>query len=233
MSVDGRDVVDGKPADYRQKRGYLVPAWGYVDVDGWRLSQGEAAAFRFSSVANSYVGRTGSTREVGVIGVAVFAERYVPPPPPPRPLYVPHGPRYGLPYDERGEEQDDKRKSAPSMDAPAPSTVAPDGLSRSHAGAGALAERETRQRDLRPGLGTGFGERVTSPVEEVVFYRQHPTVPAAILGVRYNDRAGLLAMGVDVDGNGSNLHDVYLRRTAEPFAVPERRYASPPPYWPY
>jgi hypothetical protein len=68
VSVDGRDVVDGRTADFRSKRGYLVQPWGYVDVDGWRVSQGEAAAFRFSSVANSYVGRTGSAREVGVIG---------------------------------------------------------------------------------------------------------------------------------------------------------------------
>src|SRR4051794_11974336 len=27
-SVDGRDVVDGRGADYRNKRGYLVPAYG-------------------------------------------------------------------------------------------------------------------------------------------------------------------------------------------------------------
>ena len=43
VSVDGRDVVDGRPADYRNKRGYLVPAWGQVDIDGWRLSTIQAA----------------------------------------------------------------------------------------------------------------------------------------------------------------------------------------------
>lgn len=36
VSVDGRDVIDGKPADFRGKRGYLVPAWGSVDIEGWR-----------------------------------------------------------------------------------------------------------------------------------------------------------------------------------------------------
>ena len=51
VTVDGRDVVDGKPGDFRHKRGYLVPAWGQVDIDGWRLSQSRAATFRFSSVA--------------------------------------------------------------------------------------------------------------------------------------------------------------------------------------
>ena len=63
VSVDGRDVVDGKPGDFRNKRGYLVPAWGSVDIDGWRLSERQAAAFRFTSVANSYAGRMGSAAQ--------------------------------------------------------------------------------------------------------------------------------------------------------------------------
>ena len=99
-------------------------------------------------------------------------------------------------------------------------------------GGGALAERDSVRRDKRPGLGTGFGERVNSPVEEVVFYRQNPVSPAVILGLRYNDRSGLIAMGVDVDGDGDHLHDTYLRRSAEPFVTP-RRYADPPAGWPY
>ena len=78
------------------------------------------------------------------------------------------------------------------------------------------------KRERRPGLGTGFGERVHSPVEEVVFYRQNPVNPAVILGLRYNDRSGLIAMGVDVDGDGDHLHDTYLRRSAEPFVTPLR-----------
>lgn len=236
VSVDGRDVVDGRSADYRSKRGYLVPPWGYVDVDGWRVSQGEAAAFRFSSVANSYVGRTGSTREVGVIGVAMFPERYVPPPPPPRPLYVPRHEHYGRGADEYSEERAPASKSAgPSGDAAPPAASTPMSPMDDRAGAagGALADRDSVRRDKRPGLGTGFGERLSSPVEEVVFYRHNPVTPSVILGVRYNDRSGLLAMGVDVDGDGDNMHDVYLRRSAEPFVAPNRRYADPPAGWPY
>ena len=75
VTVDGRDVVDGKPGDFHRKRGYMVNAGGFVDIDGWRLSQHQAAAFRFTSVANSYAARTGDARNVGVIGVAVFPER--------------------------------------------------------------------------------------------------------------------------------------------------------------
>src|SRR5262249_53291584 len=80
VSVDGRDVIDGRPGDYRSKRGYLVPAWGFVDIDGWRISERQAAAFRFAAVADSYAARMGNARDVGVIGVAVFPERVYPQP---------------------------------------------------------------------------------------------------------------------------------------------------------
>ena len=43
VSVDGRDVIDGKPADFRNKRGYLVPAWGSVDIDGFEGFSGSDA----------------------------------------------------------------------------------------------------------------------------------------------------------------------------------------------
>ena len=81
-SVDGRDVVDGRKASY-EKRGYIVDPWSEVVIDGFRLSQDAVAAFRFSSVRDSYAARTGDARDVGVIGAAIFPERrrFVPRPP--------------------------------------------------------------------------------------------------------------------------------------------------------
>ncbi len=73
-SVDGLDVLDGKSADFG-KRGYLVPAYGSVEIDGFRQSNDEVAAFRFGSVRDSYAARTGSDRNVGIVGVALFAPR--------------------------------------------------------------------------------------------------------------------------------------------------------------
>jgi hypothetical protein len=73
-SVDGLDVLDGQSADY-DKRGYLVPAWGSVEIDGFRQSNDHVAAFRFGSVRDSYAARTGTDRNVGIIGVAVFPQR--------------------------------------------------------------------------------------------------------------------------------------------------------------
>jgi hypothetical protein len=74
VSVDGLDVVDGREANL-EKRGYIVPAFGDVTIDGFRTSMDSVAAFRFGSVEDSYAARTGNASSVGVIGVAFFRER--------------------------------------------------------------------------------------------------------------------------------------------------------------
>lgn len=232
VSVDGRDVIDGRTADYQHKRGYLVPAYGQVEIDGWRLSGSQAAAFRFSSVAGSYAARTGSAREVGVIGVAIFPERiepayrvYTPPPHPRHSYWNGRDDVYGdgpPPPAAKAERSADSAAEPRALPAAPPS-----GLS----GGGAMAQREKAPMQ-RPGLGTGFGERVDSPTQEVPFMRQSASHPANLLGVRYNDRAGLLAMGIDVDGDGRYYEDeAYRRRTATPFPSNQPRYATPPPGW--
>lgn len=73
-SVDGLDVIDGKPASYA-KRGYILQPYGTVVIDGFRTSEDTVAAFRFGTVRESYAARTSGDRNVGVIGVALFAER--------------------------------------------------------------------------------------------------------------------------------------------------------------
>jgi hypothetical protein len=232
VTVDGRDAIDGKNGDFQRKRGYLVPAWGQVDLDGWRLSQSQAAAFRFSSVADSYAARTGNAREVGVIGVAVFPERVYRP----RPMPVPPTCCFdGYRDDElsyRGQPSESKR-SAP---APAATSGAMAEESMGGNGAGvakgkAAASTDYAPRRERPGLGTEFGEAVASHIQEVEFVRANASVPAVILGVRYNDHDGLLAMGVNVDGVAPWPGDTELRRTADPFPVSPRRYAAPPAGW--
>lgn len=78
-SVDGLDVMDGAAASYR-KRGYLIEPGRTLDIDGFRTSHHSVAAFQFSSVADSYANlRHGDTRNVGVIGLAVFTQKGVDP----------------------------------------------------------------------------------------------------------------------------------------------------------
>jgi hypothetical protein len=80
VSVDGVNVVTGDTANPGQS-GYVLDAWGSVDIAGWRKSMSEVAAFYFTSLPDSYAARTGRPANVGVIGVAVFRE-YLPPRPP-------------------------------------------------------------------------------------------------------------------------------------------------------
>lgn len=222
VSVDGLDVTDGKPAGW-ERRGYLVEPYGEVTIDGFRLSQAAVAAFRFGSVASSYAAAKGNARDVGVIGVAVFPEREPAWRPQPRP------PRYPYPYPyPYPSPQDEGARSAPrSESAPAP-FEAPSG-----AGKATGPQAPSARRDLdrsRPGLGTEFGEAHGSSVYEVPFERAS-SQPAAVLTLRYDDRRGLLAAGVDVDryawGSGD---EVWRREQANPFRS-NGTYAEPPPGW--
>jgi len=200
-SVDGRDVIDGQPSAL-SKRGYLVEAFGTVTIDGFRLSDAAVAAFRFGSVEDSYAARMGDARDVGVIGVAVFAEASPPAPAP----------------QVRGPEFDRTEAEAP------PSAPAQAGAGTM----GGLAEKSERPGRGRPGLGTRFGEEHESRVVEVAFERASDR-PDAVLTARYDDRPGLLALGIDVDGVRVSSRDRWLRESAEPF----RRdgYAAPPLGW--
>ncbi len=73
-SVDGLDVIDGKPAD-PNRRGYIVDPHDTLVIDGFRTSDNNVAAFRFGRVADSYAAQTSGDRNVGVVGFALFSER--------------------------------------------------------------------------------------------------------------------------------------------------------------
>jgi len=72
-TVDGLDVINGRDGSL-QNRGYMLMPYATLDIVGFRQSHDSVAAFRFASVRDSYAAQTGSARNVGVIGVAFFAE---------------------------------------------------------------------------------------------------------------------------------------------------------------
>jgi hypothetical protein len=75
ISVDGLDVLDGRKASL-QKRGYILVPGGKLRVEGFRQSTEAVAAFRFGPVRESYASeKYHDTRNVGVIGIAIFNER--------------------------------------------------------------------------------------------------------------------------------------------------------------
>lgn len=212
ISIDGRDAISGTPAGW-EARGYLVEPWGELQVDGFRTSLAEVAAFRFSRVPESYAARMGDARAVGVVGVAVFAERARPPRPP-----------APIPYGRREAPEHGARAEAPRSSA-APGAASPQAEGRAP---GAAREKALADRDDRPGLGTEFGEAVESHAYQVEFERASRR-PDAVIAVRYDDRAGLLAQGIDVRGDRSR-DDAWRRAHADPFPR-SPGFAEPPAGW--
>ena len=78
----------------------------------------------------------------------------------------------------------------------------------------------------RPGLGTTFGEEHDSRVHRVAFARESAR-PEVVLKLRYDDRPGLLAAGVDLDPGRCGPDDAWLRRSADPFRR-DAGFARPP-----
>lgn len=187
VSVDGLDAIDGLTAT-TSKRGYIVPAFGSVTIDGFRTSMSSVAAFRFSSVSESFAGRIGQDRNVGVVGVAIFREKVE------EPIEIAR-PRAAAPATRGAEES----RSAPA-----------------------------KKSADRPGLGTQFGEQHESRVRQTTFIRENQS-PTSTVELRYNDKAGLRAMGIVIpEPREIEDDDVVLRDTATPFPG-DRRFAQPPP----
>ena len=78
ISVDGVDVVDGKPAT-AESRGYIVEGYASAEIKGWRTSTSEVRQFFFEDKHGSYsAATTGEATNCGVIAAKVFAEKAKP-----------------------------------------------------------------------------------------------------------------------------------------------------------
>jgi hypothetical protein len=220
VSVDGLDAIDGRPANL-SKRGYILAPYGEATIDGFRTSLDSVATFRFSSVRDSYAGRTKHARNVGVIGVAFFRERPPPvvresPPPMARRIPTPDG-------EERAEESPPAQKSEDRA-APAPANAE---RAPAHAAGRGGSTGSSAETASRPGLGTEFGEARESHVAETTFVRADSS-PMAVSELRYDDREGLLSRGIELSPPPRDPHDVEnaMRDTARPFPV--GRFAQAP-----
>jgi hypothetical protein len=232
VTVDGRDVISGRPGDFKRQRGYLVDPYGSVVIEGFRTNHSEVAAFRFTTPGNSYSSRMGTPENVGVIGVAFFPEAPPPPPPPrPRPMPMPEsrgptGSHDGLGTGSGRAEAEKPRRgreAAPSS-APAAAESAGAGAHKSSADYYDDAPRDRRASNI----GTEYGEATYSSVVEVPFRRARQHSPERVLTLRYDDRAGLEARGIVTRPRPRpRPYD------PGPVAFPENRFAPPPPPPPY
>jgi hypothetical protein len=253
ITVDGLDVIDGEAGDLH-KRGYVIPAYGDVRIEGFRTSTTDVATFRFSAVAESYAQRKGKGRNVGVVAVAIFEEV----PPPAEPVMIqptePEDPRHWY-YDNldnagedgagdsarptggasrgHGAATDDKEADEPAPPPPAKVSSAPGAAQGGSGSAGAPARPDLSRdrsdcctpRTSRPGLGTEFGETRYSSVSWTKFVRAS-SKPAAVAELRYNDAAGLMALGIQVQPMPDS-DELGTRETADPFPGDDH-FARPP-----
>ncbi len=167
ISVDGVNALNGQTAATSQS-GYVISSWQSAEIAGWRKSMDDVAAFYFTSVADSYAGRTDRPQNVGVIGVAVYREAE-PLPPPPQPAVSARERS-----DAGSAERDSMAANSPASPAPAKSE--------------ALSKQVGR-------LGTGHGERISAPTQYTEFSSASER-PSEVITIYYNSRANLLAQGV-------------------------------------
>ncbi len=180
LSVDGVNAVSGQTADTNQT-GYVLDPWESTEIAGWRKNLDEIAQFNFTALPNSYAARTGRPQNVGVIGVAVFAER--------RPVW-------------RERDQEVAKDATP----PRPNAAAPADMQRAEAPAAAGAAKPApTMESRRPSadslaqkserLGTGHGAREYAHVDQTTFERASRT-PAETLAVWYDSYDNLVAQGI-------------------------------------
>ena len=211
MTVDGRDVINGSAGHYGN-RGYVINPHSQFNIEGFRRSDSEVAAFRFTTPGDSYAGRLGKGSNIGVIGVALFSEQA-------RRIQVPT-------YQKRSKYLDDHSHTLDqeSVNAQADSFIERTPPQQRSASLGSLnsAKKSRRSRRRRPQnnrseIGTRYGESRHSQVENTQFVRLS-TQPDQVLVINYDSEQGLRRRGV-----------IAIKRP-HPTPFPnENNYAPPPP----
>lgn len=166
-SVDGVNVITGRTASPDQG-GYVLDPYSRVEIDGWRKSMDEVAAFYFTSLPDSYAARTGRPDNVGVIGVALFREK--------EPAWLTR---------ERIAAAD---SAAPAAQSGAP--AAPEARTERDTPTGMHGQLHKSER-----LGTGHGQRRDSGATYTQFQRATEE-PEAVIRIYYDSRRNLVARGI-------------------------------------
>ena len=185
ISVDGVNVISGETAAWQQT-GYVLSPWQQHAITGWRKSDAEVAAFHFTASSASYAERTGRPAHVGVIGVAVFREKFRPPLPP-----------AVLPWPSQREHGGAESRSAPASAADATAEAQASNSEAPRERAESLAARRMAPAAPMPAprLGTGHGERESSHISHTTFERRGER-PDELIRIRYDSRENLIAMGI-------------------------------------
>ncbi|PWU03436.1 MAG: hypothetical protein C5B53_00505 [Candidatus Melainabacteria bacterium] len=211
-SVDGLSVLNGRPASSRD-RGYVIEN-GSVTIPGFRLDRDNVAHFHFGDKSASYANLIGQPRNVGVIGVKLYADADYHVYRPPYPYWYPYG--YYSPYSYR---QDESGTYAPNSGGGGlPKASMGEFLSR-RGEAQVIAPPYPWSSHLDHDMGTVFGSRTNFNTSETYFNRG---ALVASFNLEYASHEKLVRAGILPYGG------VIGAPTPDPFPADG---CSPPPGW--
>ena len=234
-SIDGLSVMDGEEAAF-DDRGYVVPAWGHVDVPGWRLNNDEVAKFKFGKSHNSYAAKTGKPRNIGVVGCAVFEEKrkHIRIKTTEAKMSYKGGQSRGggMRYGSSGGGGTYTSNTMDIGDVEWEITTS--GTADSYYGEPISGGSETYTNgtipdvfnvnvaDVEPSLGTEFGKKAGHKVQEVTFLKASDK-PNEVITLRYGDRQELQQRGIDLSQKP--------QAAGPPDAFPAEGNCKPPVDW--
>lgn len=215
ISVDGINVISGKPMQDDPLNGYIVNGYDNLNLRGFRINDQDVAAFKFVKSSQSYAKNvTGSDVNAGVIGVKVYEEKVV------LPISYIQNTRQVEPDFPSWPSKQPLWSSASisSIGSPLRSFNA----SYSHsAGLPVVNCSVVQEKSADFNLGTGWGTKQTQAVKEVSFEVGNLIYTEIIY---YASRKQLEDMGVD-------LGDKPKIRTVMPSAFGEKKYCPVPSGW--
>lgn len=176
ISIDGKNIVDGKDCDLHNSSGYVIPAYGHTKIPGWRLNNDEIAKFFFSDGSESYAAKMENDENaelnIGIIGCAIFAEKST--------TYWTSWTPW-IPCETNANDRITYQTNPQSRDS---------GLtSLSHFSYEASSTSNNVEQ-----LGTGFGKKESNSVNTTTFDRKD--MPETIITIQYDSRQGLKNRGV-------------------------------------
>lgn len=236
-SVDGLSVLTGEPASTKDG-GYVVNGYSSIVIRGFRKSNDEVGAFKFTTKERGYATEKGGSANVGVIAVAAFREKVAPAPEIiyrdrfiDRPYPVPSWPTpWNQPYwlggatwtcqaggtttNANGIGDNVTYAMNCSNNASLKSPISAMACS-------AGAAQQSVAQPVEPfQAATSWGTKLEDKVKDVTFERDSDT-PFAVLEILYAFKEGLKELGVQVTSEKS---------VAFPSAFP-KSFATPPSGW--
>jgi hypothetical protein len=234
VSVDGLDVLDGKPAG-TESRGYVLNSQQSINIPGWVLNHNKGAEFFFSNMRDTYNNASGgSNTNTGVIGLMVFSEKvninwntsYISPW---RDSGLPF--KYGTAAGLRGIGSlnnigGDISSSLNYNSSGISNQIAASTNSISNLN-NAIPSSQSQSIYLSQDIGTGFGKEIDWKTTDINFEKANPTTPDSILAIYYNTAKNLEKMGIRL----RRKHDVSRKANPFPNYSNSQSGCKPPDGW--